>query len=124
MIVRLAQDKYVDWSGVTDSPVTSVMGREEMEAFVRDIEARQIGKDKLHDQGEVGTLARELLEKSVAKRLDRLDKNGTTSMTGTTLESLLGFNRAGPNETHLKTVEEIIEVYTYDPKKRGFWPWT
>jgi hypothetical protein len=77
-------DQYLEWSSITDSPVTYLMSKQEM------IDDLRIAQD----------------------RMDRAEATGTSSFVGDDLAAALRFNRAGPKEEHLKTVEELVEHYT------------
>lgn len=81
-IVKLAEDKYVEWSTVVDAPISEVFNHKEAQF--------KIGAD--------------------FDRLDRLNETGTT-FVNRTAEDFLSFNRAGENESHL-TAAEIVELYT------------
>ena len=131
MIVKLAEDKYVDWSGCCDAPATGVMSRSDMEEFVKDQELREMrlrpGEiEKM--EGREKEITQELFDLRVKQRLDRIEKNGiekngTSSMHGSSAKSLVAGNRAGPKETCL-TIDEIIEAYTWTPEKKGKWPFS
>lgn len=127
MIVKLKENAYVDWSSVCDAPSSSVMTKEEMVEFVKDQQLREMRLrpgELEKEEGRAGEIQRELFDLKVNQRLERIEKNGCSSAIGHTLQDFLDFNRAGKGETHLKTVEEIIETYTYTPEKKGQWPWT
>ena len=82
-------DQYLEWSSVTDSPTCYLMSKQEM------IEDLLIAQD----------------------RMDRAEATGTSSLVGDDLAVALSFNRAGPNDEHLKTVEELVEHYTFTNDK-------
>lgn len=91
-IVKLADDKYVEWSSVVDAPVSCVMSRKDMREY-------------LHETYGMASVAGNL------ERLDRADEHGTSFHTPTPASAVAGFNRAGPNETKL-SLEEIIKQYS------------
>jgi hypothetical protein len=124
IFVKLAEDKYVEWSGVTDSPTSSILTFKDVEDQVYSLEERKYSRRDLEDEGELGQTLSKAVKLAAEARLERLRTLGTTSAIGDNLESLLRFNRAGPNETHLKTVEEIIEAYTFTAEKKGKWPFS
>lgn len=124
IFVKLAEDKYVEWSGVCDAPTSSVLTFQDVEDEVYAVEERKHRREDLEDQSELGASIRKAVELSAEARLNRLRNTGTTSAVGTDLESILRSNRAGPGETHLKTAQEIIDTYTYTSDKKGQWPWT
>jgi hypothetical protein len=82
-------DQYLEWSSITDSPTCYLMSKQEM----------------IDDLG---------IE---PERMDRADVIGTSSLVGDDLAAALSFNRAGPNEEHLKTVEELVGHYTFTNDK-------
>ena len=95
LIVKLAPDCYVEWSTVTDSPISSTMTLEQLHGYILD------------EYGRSG------LERLPA-RLERVESTGTSGLGGTTLDELLLVNRAGDGDAHL-TREEIIERYAPEP---------
>lgn len=94
-IAKLADDEYVDWSTVVDAPVTDVLTREQMAAYM------------LREYGEFN--ARE-----IEPRLARTDKNGHSAMWGKaqnlSVEEMILPNRAGEGESSL-TMEELRRDY-------------
>ena len=82
-------DQYLEWSSITDSPTCYLMSKQEM------IDDFRIEPD----------------------RMDRAEATGTSSLVGDDLAAALRFNRAGPNEEHMKTVEELVEHYTFTNDK-------
>lgn len=95
LIAKLAPDCYVEWSTITDSPITSTMTLEQLRGYI------------LEEYGRAG------LERLPA-RLERVERTGTSGLDGGTLESLLVCNRAGENEANA-TLEEIIKRYAPIP---------
>lgn len=93
-IVKLAEDKFVEWSTIVDAPVTYILSKEGMIEYL---------------DAEYGRASKE----NNVVRVDRADKTGTSSMMGDDLESIVSGNRAGPKETEI-SLAEIIEQY--DPK--------
>lgn len=91
-IAKLAEDVYVDWSTVVDSPISFTHTRSEA--------IREWGAD----------------------RVARADENGTSILdgypAGNTPEEIVSGNRAGPRETEI-TVDEIIAAY--DSKSPAAW---
>ena len=86
VLVKLGT-KYVEWSTVTDSPVSYGMTREQLEAFTKE----EYGNEGLRE---------------IPARLARIERTGCSSHVDT-LESLVAVNRAGPGETEA-TLEELI----------------
>jgi hypothetical protein len=122
MIVKLKDNAYVEWSSCTDSPVSYVMDKAEMIEFVKDQQLRQMhlrpGELEAIEDPRLRQLKQELFDREVNNRLERIEKNGTSSMIGHTLGDFLSFNRAGKGGSHVKTAEELIEIYTYTPEKK------
>lgn len=85
-------NKYCDWSTICDAPLTDLMTREELALYVSDTYGSQGAQD--FDQ-----------------RMARVEEYGTSGHSRTTMASLLAFNRAGPNESHLATVEQFEQHY-------------
>ena len=84
--------RYCEWSTVVDAPVTNLMTLEQLREYVR-VEQGQHGLDALPG------------------RLERVARQGTSALGGTTRADLLGFNRAGPNESCLDSEEAIVAHY-------------
>lgn len=83
-ILKLDENKYVEWSSVVDAPTTYIMDREEAVRFTQD-----------------------------EKRIIRADETGTSfkDVGGISAEEYVAFNRAGENESCI-SLEEIIDKYT------------
>jgi hypothetical protein len=125
-IVKLGDNRYVEWSGVTDSPSSGLMDKETMEDYVHGQEVHSLGYRVVDDSDDqLRKVEQELVELRVKKRLERLEQNGHTSLAfpDMSVADYIAGNRAGPKETTL-TLEEIIELYTYTPDKKGKFPWT
>lgn len=90
-LVKLDVDCYVEWSSVVDAPVTHTMTLEELREYVR----REYG-----ERGLSGFDA----------RMARVEMFGTSSLDGTSAESMISCNRAGDRESTI-TREEIIARY-------------
>lgn len=97
-IVRLVEDPeplYVIWSTVVDAPVTFLMTRDELREFVIEDAVRR---------------ARESATRDFPGRMDRVDTNGTSFYTPPyTVDDMVSYNRAGPDETELPTAEAIAD---------------
>jgi hypothetical protein len=83
--------KYLEWSSIVDAPVTYGMTLQELRAHIE------------REQGRQGL-------KYLDQRLARVEATGTSLHGGTTLEELIEWNRAGPNET-CATLAEIVAIY-------------
>lgn len=92
-ILKLGPDQYVEWSTVVDAPVSYILTRKKMEAFLL-AEAVKKARDR------------------VTERLDTADRNGLTFVDCGSVAELVRGNRAGPNETEL-TLEQIVEKYRF-----------
>lgn len=92
IIIKL-DDKYFEWSTVVEAPVTLGLTLEE---FIR------------YYQDEYGRMGLEGLD----RRLERVEKYGTSSMVDVTVFETIHCNRAGHNEKHLDK-DEILEHYKY-----------
>lgn len=99
-VVKLAPDKYVEWSSIVDAPVTCVLTRAQMVTHLN----FRYGFDKRVD---------------IVDRMQRADTFGTSlsdesrSNYGTSTEEFIRGNRAGPNETEIR-LDEIITKYEYE----------
>lgn len=123
VILKLAEDKYVEWSGVVDAPVSSVMGKKEVEEYLKILHSRE-EKVEYETDPKILAMKKEIVESKVKQRMERVETNGTSSaMAGDTMENTVAGNRAGPREKTL-TVTEIIELYTYTPEKKGKFPFS
>lgn len=76
-VVKLADNKYTEWSTITDSPVCWIMSR------------------------------RDALKRFGADRVERADKHGTSALKELSLMDLIAGNRAGRNEETLALDEII-----------------
>lgn len=92
-IVKI-EGRYFEWSTIVDAPVSYGMSREELGAHI----LASYGRQALRD---------------LPERLQRVDRNGTSALDGTTLDDLIAFNRAGENEAHAD-VAEILR--RFDPE--------
>lgn len=88
------KDYYLEWSTIVDAPLSYGMSLEDFKIYYE----RKYGSD------EMGYLQ---------ERLDRVDKYGTSSVDGFSVEELISCNRAGTNEGEL-TKQEIIKRFCYD----------
>ena len=88
-VVRLAPDAYVTWSDTVDAPVSPVLDRDGLAAFL---------------------LAHDALPPAAAHELLRAADETGTSDPAQSLADLLADNSAGPGGTWLST-EEIIRQY-------------
>jgi hypothetical protein len=89
-------DYYLLWSTVVDAPVTDGVSREQFEEVYREEYGRQ---------GMTEFVA----------RMARVDKKGTSSMIDESAESLISFNRAGPDES-LLSYDEVVRFYCLGEK--------
>ena len=96
------QDHYFIWSNNADAPITSSFTREEAPAMLEQ-DYRNAGA---MPRPEIGVILSRVAENGIAY----LYESGHTDQT---LEGLLEWNRAGPNESSLRG-QEIIKQY------RGF----
>lgn len=82
---------FLEWSTVVDAPVSYGMRREEFEEYY------------LAEHGRSGML-------ELAARLERAERNGTSAIPFTSVESLTSLNRAGPR-TECIPFSEIFRIY-------------
>lgn len=73
---------YLEWSTVVDAPITTGMSLDELREYIKE------------EYGQQGT-------RHLDERLTHLDQKGTSAFDQPDLDSVIGFNRAGPNEGHL-----------------------
>lgn len=90
---------YCEWSTVVDAPVTHLMTQVELRAYMQ------------AEYGDSGV-------RNLDERLARVEQQGTSCRLGTTVQNLLNFNRAGPNEAHIGTLEEMVTAYTAPPEEQ------
>lgn len=93
-IVKL-DDWYLEWSTVSDAPVTRGMSREDFDAHYRE----RYGSEGMRE---------------LPARMERVDEKGTSSFMYDDAKGTIEYNRAGPNET-TATRAEIIERYCVNP---------
>jgi hypothetical protein len=123
MIVKLAEDKYVEWSSVVDAPSSSVMNHQELEQYLKATHEREEGLFYEQDP-KLKALKMELVATKISQRLARLAQKGTSAVDeDVTVDTVIAGNRAGPNETEL-SIKEIIELYTYSAAKKGKFPFS
>ena len=84
--------KYLIWSTVVDSPITYLMTAAELRDYIESEE----GKQGL---------------RVLPFRLERVRENGVSGF-GVKKQDLLALNRAGAQESHIATEEEMIERWT------------
>lgn len=99
-IVKL-EGYYLEWSEVVDAPTTFGMPLEEFKEYYRE---------------RYGEASMDQLE----PRLERVEKNGTSSLGGWSAGDFVAGNRAGPKESSL-TIEEIIKAYCLREPIRNGW---
>jgi hypothetical protein len=120
-IVKLAEDKFVQWSTICDAPVSSVMSEAECRAHLENEIQSSVG---VHASSQkLQASQRALFEEQLQERWARIEEYGTSAYDGTTAEDLVSGNRAGVREARL-TTEEIIELYTWSEEKKGKFPFT
>jgi len=86
--------KYCMWSTVVDAPTTRLMDETELREHLR---------------GDNPDWSFELHE----MRMERVRQYGCSGgKYGFTKADLLAFNRAGPNESHVATEDEMVRLYT------------
>jgi hypothetical protein len=95
------EDYYLDWSTIVDAPIT----------FGLDL--KRFNKYYEEEYGRVGML-------NLPERLNRVDEKGTSSLDYESVEDLIDFNRAGPNESCL-TLDEIYSAYCLKKPIRNNW---
>ena len=82
-------DMYFEWSTVVDAPVTYGFSLEEFKEYYKE---------------EYGKLC---FEHELPERLERIEKTGTSAFNQS-IDSIISYNRAGPNESCLSK-NELIE---------------
>jgi hypothetical protein len=109
-IVKLAENKYIEWSELSAGPVSALMSREDVLVHVTELEYSES-----RDRSGAQAMAEKLL--SLA------DLTSTSSSDGIGLAQISVYNRAGQNGTKL-TLDEIIRVYTFSSADKDKWPWS
>lgn len=94
-------DYYLEWSTVVDAPATYGMRLDEF---------RQYYKDMYGGKG----------MESLPARLERVEKNGSSTMDGDSARDVIRRNRAGPGESSLH-YWEIYRAYCLRIPVRGGW---
>lgn len=93
-ILKFTEDDrawYLEWTSICDAPVVFGMSLEEFKKYYRD------------EYGRVGS-------EDLAKRLERVEAKGTSSMLDASLEDFITHNRAGKDGTEL-SMKQIIDYY-------------
>lgn len=83
---------YCEWSTVVDAPISYLVPLDEFRAYYR----AQYGGNGMKD---------------LPDRLARVEMYGTSCLHGQTAADLFSCNRAGANESELRTVAELIAAY-------------
>lgn len=96
-IVKI-KDSYFEWSTITGSPVTYAMDRKGMASYLT------VRYGTSHD---------------AEGRLKRVDKKGHSMFDSGSLEDLISFNRAGPDESSI-SIDEIYERYQSEESYESF----
>lgn len=94
-------DRFMDWTTVADGPLTPLMTLPELKRYMVEC----YGYKSLTE---------------LPGRLARVEKFGTSSQMGTTKESLLSHNSAGPNRSCVETEEEMIRLFGPNGEQPGF----
>lgn len=96
-IIKLG-DRYLEWSSVSDAPISYGMTLGELQEHIKD----QYGAEGL---------------RSLPARLERVEGKGTSAMDSESATATIWLNRAGPKESQLHR-DEIEEFYV----RRGVMP--
>ena len=86
---EIEEDLYMYWSTVVDAPVSKLLPLKEFKEWY----------EWYHPN-----------EDDFGERLTRVDKHGTSSRSGLSVDELINYNRAGENESCLSK-EDIINKY-------------
>lgn len=114
-IVKLTDNKFIEWSTIVDCPVSSVMSKEEA------IEFSYKSKMSLADVGK--TQIEEYRRKEAIQAIELADETGMSVPSDRDIEDFLAYNRAGENEKCISDLDELIETYTYSKDKKDKFPW-
>lgn len=95
-ILKLADDLYLEWTTVSDGPVSDAMPLEAFKIWYRE------------EHGEASM-------KGLDDRITRADRTGSSSPF-LTLDDAIATNQAGPNGETI-TLEEIIRTYSVSPSE-------
>lgn len=97
-MVKLSDDEYLEWSTVVDAPVTEIMDAEHTKKYMQAACFDGNGRRITHEDWKV--------------RWDFMQETGSTMRSWPEdIESLLRFNRAGPEESRLTTIEDFRRFY-------------
>lgn len=86
--------KYLEYSTITDTPITSAMTREAFEAYYLE----EYGRSSMH---------------TLKERMERVDRKGTSSRRDSSAEDTVSHNRAGFGWTCM-TFTEFVAWYGND----------
>ena len=92
------KEYFLEWSEITDAPITYGMEYEEFADYYKDEYGRQS------------------FETNFKCRMERVNEKGTSSMMHESMEQLIENNRAGKNEKHL-SLKGIIKKYIIERPK-------
>jgi len=93
-ICKIANDEcawYLEWSTVVDAPVTFGMSLEEFKEYYKD----EYGRQGIED---------------LDRRLERVEAKGISAFNYDSVDDLIGWNRAGKDESCLSK-QQLIDVY-------------
>lgn len=92
---------YFEWSTIVDAPCTYMMSFEEFLEWYR----AEYGDRGMRD---------------LQERLERVERNGTSEFgLKPSYKDFISYNRAGENESRIKTISKMIEYYLPEQKEGG-----
>src|SRR5690349_9699012 len=91
------KEYFLEWSSIVDAPITFGMDWESFQKHYR----KQYGNEGMKD---------------LPERMDRVNKNGHSSIFSGSVEDFIADNCAGKDGTEL-TIAEIIEHYCFNRNK-------
>jgi hypothetical protein len=100
-IIAKFGDRYMDWTTVSDGPLTPLLTLPELKRYI----VERYGYKALDE---------------LPERLARIEKFGTSSQMGTTAEDLLSNNSCGPGRKCVESAEEMIRLFGPDGEQPGF----
>lgn len=90
---KTKKEYYFEWSTIVDAPITQMMSKKDFIEYYKE----RFGSSGMNE---------------LPERMERVERKGNSSCDERdTYRDFIDYNRAGENETRIKTITEMIERY-------------